>query len=82
MRGSPRADMMDTKVGQGEKADPAGVAKVGFEAMMRGDGDIVAGWTNKLHTAVASGHPGRNAGSIQSREPGCGSEKRETGVKS
>lgn len=48
-----RADMLDTKVGQGKKDDPADVAKVGFEAMMRGDGDVVSGWQNKLQAAIA-----------------------------
>jgi uncharacterized protein len=52
-----RADMMDTKVGQGTKDDPADVAKTGFEAMMRGDGDVVSGWKNKLQTAIASVTP-------------------------
>ena len=49
-----RADLLDTKVGQQEKDDPADVAKVGFEAMMRGDGDIVSGWKNKLMSAIAN----------------------------
>ncbi|MFL6212659.1 MAG: SDR family NAD(P)-dependent oxidoreductase [Blastocatellia bacterium] len=49
-----RADMMDTKVGTQEKDDPAEVAKTGFEAMMKGEGDVVAGWKNKVQTAVAS----------------------------
>ena len=31
-----RADMEDTKVGQGKKDDPAEVAKDGFEALMAG----------------------------------------------
>ncbi len=48
-----RADMMDTKVGTQKKADPAAVAKTGFEAMLRGDGDVVAGWANKLRAAIA-----------------------------
>jgi short-subunit dehydrogenase len=52
-----RADMMDTKVGQGKKDDPADVAKTGFEAMMRGDGDVVSGWMNKLQSAIASVTP-------------------------
>jgi uncharacterized protein len=52
-----RADMMDTKVGTMKKDDPADVAKTGFDAMMRGDGDIVAGWQNKLQTAIASVTP-------------------------
>jgi short-subunit dehydrogenase len=48
-----RADMLDTKVGQGKKADPAQVAKAGFEAMLKGEGDVVAGWKNKLQAAIA-----------------------------
>jgi short-subunit dehydrogenase len=48
-----RADMLDTKVGSGKKDDPADVARIGFEAMMRGDGDVVSGWKNKLQTALA-----------------------------
>src|ERR1051325_11466244 len=49
-----RADMLDTKVGQGRKMDPAKVAKIGFEAMMRGEGDVVAGFKNKLQAATAA----------------------------
>jgi short-subunit dehydrogenase len=49
-----RADMMDTKVGTSKKDDPADVAKVGFEAMMKGEGDVVAGWKNKLQSTVAN----------------------------
>ena len=49
-----RAGMLDTKVGQSEKDDPADVARVGFDAMMRGDGDIVSGLKNKLYSALAN----------------------------
>ncbi|WP_424135575.1 SDR family NAD(P)-dependent oxidoreductase [Roseomonas chloroacetimidivorans] len=49
-----RGDLMDTPVGQQQKDDPAKVAKDGFDAMMRGDGDIVSGWKNKLQSAVAN----------------------------
>ena len=52
-----RADMLDTKVGQGKKDDPADVARVGFDAMMRGDGDVVSGWKNKLQSAIANMTP-------------------------
>jgi short-subunit dehydrogenase len=48
-----RADMLDTQIGQSEKSDPADVARIGFEAMMRGDGDVVAGLKNKLQVAAA-----------------------------
>ena len=49
-----RAGMMDTKVGTAKKDDPADVAKVGFDAMMAGEGDVVSGWKNKLQSAVAN----------------------------
>ncbi len=52
-----RADLMDTKLGQSEKADAGDVAKDGFEAMMRGDADVVSGWKNKLQTSLASVTP-------------------------
>ena len=71
-----RADMLDTKVGQQQKDDAADVAKAGFEAMMRGDGDIVTGWTNKLRSAVANVTP---AGVLAEQhrkmaEPGSGDQ--------
>src|SRR5687768_11866837 len=52
-----RADMLDTQVGQQEKDDPADVAKIGFEAMMKGEGDVVSGWKNKLQSALANVTP-------------------------
>jgi short-subunit dehydrogenase len=53
-----RADMMDTKVGtQDNKDDPADVARAGFEAMMRGDADIVTGLKNKVQTTIANVTP-------------------------
>jgi uncharacterized protein len=47
-----RADMLDTKVGQGKKDDPADVAATGFKAMMKGEGDVVSGWHNKLQSGL------------------------------
>jgi short-subunit dehydrogenase len=49
-----RADMMDTAVGIAEKDDAAEVAKAGFDAMMRGEGDIVTGLKNKIESSVAN----------------------------
>jgi len=49
-----RAGMLDTKIGSGKKDDPAEVARIGFEAMMRGDGDVVSGWKNKMQSALAN----------------------------
>ncbi len=53
-----RADLMDTKLGTEEnKMDPAEVARIGFKAMMDGDGDVIAGLRNRLKVAVASVTP-------------------------
>jgi uncharacterized protein len=52
-----RADMLDTKVGQSRKDDPADVARIGFKAMMDGEGDVVSGWQNKLRAAIANVTP-------------------------
>ena len=49
-----RAHMLDTKVGTDKKDDPADVAKAGYEAMLAGDGDVVAGVKNKIQAAVAN----------------------------
>jgi short-subunit dehydrogenase len=52
-----RADMLDTKVGTDKKDDPADVAKAGFDAMMAGEGDVVAGMKNKVQAALAGVMP-------------------------
>jgi len=48
-----RADMLDTQLGQNDKADPAKVARDGWDALMAGKGHIVSGWSNKLQVAGA-----------------------------
>lgn len=45
------ADMEDTKLAQAPKADPADVARKGFEAMRRGDSGVVTGFMNKVQAA-------------------------------
>jgi short-subunit dehydrogenase len=71
-----RAGMEDTQIGQDKKDDPAAVAKVGFDAMIRGDGDVVSGWKNKFTTVLASVTP---AGMLAEQhrkmaEPGSGTK--------
>jgi short-subunit dehydrogenase len=69
-----RAEMLDTKVGQQKKADPADVAKLGFEAMMKGEGDVVSGLKNKMQVAM-SGVLSQDRLAEQNRklsEPGSG----------
>ncbi len=72
-----RADLMDTEIGQSKKDDPKDVARKGYEAMMRGDGDVVTGWYNKLQSAIANVTP---AGLLADRHakqaaPGSGEKK-------
>ena len=49
-----RADLTDTSMGASKKDDAADVAKTGFDAMLRGDGDIVTGAKNKVASAMAN----------------------------
>jgi uncharacterized protein len=49
-----RANLEDTRVGQGEKDDPATVAKQGWEAMMDGKDKIIAGGLKTKMMGVAN----------------------------
>lgn len=68
------AHLRDTKIGQSKKDDPAEVARAGYDAMMRGDGDIVTGWMNKLQSAIANITPAQwlAAGHARGAAPGSG----------
>lgn len=48
-----RADMLDTKVGQQEKDDPADVARTGWKAMLDGERSVVHGLINKAIVLAA-----------------------------
>jgi short-subunit dehydrogenase len=52
-----RADMLDTNVATGKKQAADEVAEIGYKAMLNGDGDVVAGWDNKLRAAIANVTP-------------------------
>ncbi|MDB5620691.1 SDR family NAD(P)-dependent oxidoreductase [Tardiphaga sp.] len=52
-----RAEMMDTKIGTSEKDDASEVANNGFDAMIKGEGDVVSGLKNKVQSAVANVTP-------------------------
>lgn len=69
-----RADMLDTKVGQDEKDDPADVARAGFDALLRGEGDVVTGWKNKLQSSIANVTPAEVLAAQHRKmaEPGTG----------
>jgi short-subunit dehydrogenase len=69
-----RAGMGDTSVGQAKKDDPAKVAKDGWTHMMKGGGDIISGWKNKLQAAAAHVLPAGVTASMHKgmAEPGSG----------
>ena len=52
-----RAGLDDTMVGKAKKMNAADVAKIGYRAMKRGDGDVVAGAMNKVQAAMAAVTP-------------------------
>jgi short-subunit dehydrogenase len=69
-----RADMLDTKVGQSKKDDPADVAVTGWEAMKSGEPSVVHGLKNKAQV-LASGVLSEAATAEMHRklaEPGSG----------
>jgi len=74
-----RAGMLDTAVGQGKKESAAEVAKIGFEAMLKGEGDVVSGWRNKLQVAVANVTPASVLAEMHRKqaEPGSAEKKAE-----
>jgi short-subunit dehydrogenase len=69
-----RADMADTKVGSGEKAHASDVAKVGFDAMMKGELKVVAGFANKMRAAMSHVAPDSTLAEMHRSmaEPGSG----------
>jgi short-subunit dehydrogenase len=53
-----RADLMDTAVGTDpKKMSPEAVARIGWKAMRAGEGDVVAGFKNKVQVALANVTP-------------------------
>jgi short-subunit dehydrogenase len=71
-----RADLMDTSIGQAKKDDPADVARIGYDAMLDGEGDVVSGWKNKLQAAVANVTPASVLAHQHAKmaEPGSGTK--------
>jgi len=71
-----RAELDDTKIGQAKKADPADVAKTGWEAMKNGEPAVIHGLKNKLEVAVADVLTDAQTAKLHrvQVEPGSGSE--------
>ncbi|MEU3622856.1 hypothetical protein BS329_09460 [Amycolatopsis coloradensis] len=63
-----RAGTKDTKVGSGPEDDPADVAREGFEALMKGDDEVVTG---------SAGNKAKAAQQANTAEPGSGAKTDE-----
>ena len=72
-----RAGLEDTKIGQSKKDVPADVAKTGYRAMMKGEGDVVHGLKNKMQAAVAAVTPQSRLAEMHRdmAEPGSGKDQ-------
>jgi len=46
--------MLNTPVGEQKKDDPAMVARAGYDAMKKGEGDVVSGLKNKVQSTLAN----------------------------
>ncbi len=68
-----RAHLQDTRVGADmKKDDPAMVARVGFDAMLKGEADVVAGWKSKLQVIGSKVMPAQAVAEMHRKlaEPG------------
>jgi hypothetical protein len=69
--------MEDTKVGSGEKDDPADVARQGYEALIAGEERVVGGsFKNKLQVAASKVIPDSKKAEMhrEMAEPGSAKE--------
>ncbi|MDB5898464.1 MAG: dehydrogenase/reductase oxidoreductase protein-like protein [Ramlibacter sp.] len=69
-----RAHMDDTKVATDPKMmmEPDEVARIGFDAMLKGEADVVAGWKNKVQVAMSKVMPAQATAQMHRKlaEPG------------
>jgi short-subunit dehydrogenase len=71
-----RADLMDTKVGQAKKDDPALVAKQGFEAMMDGKDSVAGGsFKSRMQTLMNEILPETTKAALAGKQTKPGSAK-------
>ena len=70
-----RAGLMDTKIGTQEKMQAADVARVGFEAMIKGEVKVTAGFTNKLRAAMSQVVPDSTLAEMHRKEAAPGTAK-------
>lgn len=71
-----RADLMDTRMSELPMMEPERVARIGFDAMLKGEGDVVAGFSNKLQVAASKLMPAEAVAAAHRKiaEPGTARE--------
>lgn len=67
-----RAGMTDTKLATQDKQSAKEVAETGFDAMMKGEADVVTGWNNKLRAAISHILPSTTLADVHGKEAGPG----------
>ncbi|MFC3711097.1 SDR family NAD(P)-dependent oxidoreductase [Sphingoaurantiacus capsulatus] len=69
-----RAGMSDTSVATGKLDDPVKVAQDGYNAMMKGESEVVSGWKNKIQSSIANVTPAPVLAEMHRKmaEPGSG----------
>lgn len=75
-----RADLEDTKMGSDmKKDDPEYVARIGFDAMLKGEADIITGFRNRMQVAASRVMPAEAVAEIHRRiaEPGAAQHQGE-----
>lgn len=74
-----RADMETTKVANDPKMmmQPDEVARIGFDAMRKGEADVVAGWRNRMQVAMSKVMPAEAVAQMHRKvaEPGSADKK-------
>lgn len=64
-----KADMQESKIVQeGKMADPAKVAKDGYDALMSGDDKVVSGFKNKMQVAMGNITPDATAADMMKKQ--------------
>jgi uncharacterized protein len=73
-----RANLLDTRMAHLNRADPAKVARVGFDAMLRGVADVADSWSSRLQVAASKLLPGETIAATHGRlaEPGSADRDR------
>lgn len=74
-----RADLMDTRMSELPMMEPERVARIGFDAMLKGEADVVTGLSNKMQVAMSKLMPAEAVAAAHRKiaEPGTARDHSE-----